>query len=292
MEGPWTILKIIQWTTQFFSSRGIGQPRADAEVLLAHVLGLERIQLYLNYDQPLKPEELAAYRQAIQRRAAREPVQYITGHQEFWSMELEVSPAVLIPRPETEILVERALAVLAQTAGEAPLIWDVGTGSGAIAIALAYEIPTLRAIASDLSPAALAVARRNSVRHGVAQRIHLVAMDLFSGLGSARKCFDLIVSNPPYIANSEMRGLAPEIVNAEPCTALIGGPQGLTILRGLLEGAWGLLKPGASLLMEIGHHQAALLAAELETNSHYDDVTFINDYAGIARVLEARRRAA
>jgi release factor glutamine methyltransferase len=292
MEGPWTILKIIQWTTQFFSSKGILQPRADAEVLLAHVLGLERIQLYLNYDQPLKSAELAAYRQAIQRRAAREPVQYIIGHQEFWSMELEVSPAVLIPRPETEVLVERALAVLAQRAGEAPLILDVGTGSGAIAIALAQEIPTLRAIASDVSPAALAVARRNAVRHGVAERIHLVAMDVFGGLAVARTRFDLIVSNPPYIATSELRGLAPEVARAEPCTALLGGPQGLTLIHGILESAWGMLKSGAFLLMEIGHTQAAALAAELEHSPHYHEINFTNDYAGIARVLEARQRAA
>jgi release factor glutamine methyltransferase len=289
MEETWTILKLIQWTTQYFAGKGIAQPRADAEVLLAYVLGMERIQLYLKYDQPLQSVELTAYRNAIRRRAAQEPVQYITGHQEFWSLDLEVSPAVLIPRPETEILVERALTLLKENGNTTPVVLDVGTGSGAIAIALAHELPMLQIIAVDVSPAALAVAGRNAARHRVAERIHLVSMDLFSALSDSRTHFDLIVSNPPYIANSELAGLAPEIVEREPHTALLGGPQGLTIIRRILEDAWCVLKPGGSVLVEIGQGQAGTLAGELEANPRYHGVQFINDHAGIARILQVRR---
>jgi release factor glutamine methyltransferase len=291
MEETWTILKLIQWTTQYFTGKGIAQPRADAEVLLSHVLGMERIQLYLKYDQPLQSVELAAYRSAVRRRAAQEPVQYIIGHQEFWSLDLEVSPSVLIPRPETEILVERALTLLKEKGSTTPVILDVGTGSGAIAIALAHELPMLRIIAADVSSAALAVARRNATHHRVAERIHLVAMDLFSALSDNQTHFDLIVSNPPYIANTELTELAPEIVDREPHTALLGGPQGLTIIRRILEDAWCFLKPGAPLLVEIGQGQAPALAEELAINPHYHGAQFIDDHAGIARILQVRQNA-
>ena len=176
MEERWTVLKVLQWTTEYFGLKGIDQPRASAEVLLAHVLGMERIQLYLNFDRPLAPAELASYRELIRRRAAREPTQYITGKQEFWSLDFEVTPAVLIPRPETELLVEKALELVR---GTAKRVLDLGTGSGAIAIALAHECPTIQVVATDKSCAALLVARRNAFRHHVEERIALVATDLF-----------------------------------------------------------------------------------------------------------------
>ncbi len=164
MEERWTVLKVLQWTTEYFTLKGIDQARASAEVLLAHVLGVERIQLYLNFDRPLAADELASYRALIRRRAAREPTQYIIGKQEFWSLEFEVTPAVLIPRPETELLVEKALALTRDTSKR---VLDLGTGSGAIAIALAHECPNLRVVATDSSCAALLVARRNAARHHV-----------------------------------------------------------------------------------------------------------------------------
>ncbi len=185
MEEQWTVLKVLQWTTEYFRDKGFEQPRADAEVLLAYVLGMERVQLYLNYDKPLSREELARFRGLVRRRAAYEPAQYITGKQEFWSLDFEVTPAVLIPRPETEMLVEKALEI----AGNKPsFVLDLGTGSGAIAVALAHERSRIRVIAADKSWPAIEVARKNALRNGVAERICFVAMDLFEAIWRPAFC--------------------------------------------------------------------------------------------------------
>jgi release factor glutamine methyltransferase len=288
MEATWTILKLIQWTTQYFSRKGVAQPRTDAEVLLAHVLGTERIQLYLRFDQPLREPELAEYREAVRRRATHEPLQYITGRQEFWSLELEVSPSVLIPRPETEVLVEKALALLKENGNAIPWVLDLGTGSGAIAIALAHEHPGVRVLATDISTAAIAVAQRNARRHHVADRVQLVAMDFCRGLAVAGATFDLIVSNPPYIASSDIPGLAPEIARFEPRNALDGGLQGLDVIQQIMEQAHGSLKPSGSLLVEIGQGQAELLRHQEARQPSYANIDFIADYAGIPRVLHLR----
>ncbi len=277
-------MKVLQWTTEYFRDRGFEQPRADAEVLLAHALGVERIQLYLDYDKPLSPEELARFRGFVLRRAAFEPTQYITGKQEFWSLEFKVSPAVLIPRPETEVLVEKALEI----AGDAPcLVLDLGTGSGAIAVALAHERTGIRGIATDKSWAALEVARTNAVRNGVADRICFVVMDLFEAI-AARPLFDIIVSNPPYVSDTEILDLAPEIANYEPHSALRGGgKQGLAMIRKILELFHTYLRPQGSFLMEIGQGQAEILEEKLSV-----DLTtrfeFIKDHSGIKRVLHVR----
>lgn len=279
--GQWTILTVLQWTTGYFREKGIEQPRANAEVLLAHVLGMERIQIYLNYDKPLCPDELALFRELVRRRASFEPTQYILGKQEFWSLEFEVGPAVLIPRPETEILVETALAILGD---EPALVLDIGTGSGAIAVALAHARPKIRAIATDASPAALAVARRNALRHSVAERVHFAAMDLFGAI-SPRGRFDLIVSNPPYVTEAEFLDLAPEIANYEPRTALLGGgEQGLAAVRAIVGAFRGHTVPGGSLLVEIGKGQGEILEEEL-ARRFAGRFRFIRDYAGIKRVL-------
>ncbi len=284
MEEQWTVLKVLRWTTEYFSEKGFEQPRADAEVLLAHALGMERIHLYLNYDKPLSAEELARFRGFIRRRAAFEPTQYITGKQEFWSLDFEVTPAVLIPRPETEVLVEKALEI----AGNKPcLILDLGTGSGAIAVALAHERTGIRVIAADKSWSAIEVARRNAVRNGVADRISFVVMDLFEAIAS-RPLFDLIVSNPPYVSDAELLDLAPEIANYEPRSALRGGgKQGLALIRKILERFHAHLKPEGSLLMEIGLGQAEILEAEISADLA-GRFEFIEDYSGIKRVLHVR----
>lgn len=286
MEEKWTVLKVLQWTTAFFERKNLEQPRASAEVLLAHLLKMERIQLYLNFDRPLTRAELTSYRAAIQRRAAREPTQYITGKQEFWSLELEVTPAVLIPRPETELLVEKTLELVGNSVKR---VLDLGTGSGAIALALAHECPTLRIIASDQSYEALQVARRNALRHQLQERVAFVATDLLCGFTTSVAPFDIIVSNPPYIGEKEFPALAPEIIQYEPSSALLAGPQGLTVIRRIIREAPGYLRNEGSLLLEIGVGQAELLQDELPKAHAFAHFEFLRDYSGILRVLHLRK---
>jgi release factor glutamine methyltransferase len=284
MEDQWTVLKVLQWTTQYFKNNGFEQPRADAEVLLAHALGVERIQLYLNYDKPLSTEELARFRGFVRRRAAFEPAQYITGKQEFWSLEFRVSPAVLIPRPETEVLVEKALEI----AGDRPsLVLDLGTGSGAIAVALAHERTSIKVVATDKSWAAVDMARFNAVRNGVADRVDFVVADLFEAIAPGR-LFDIIVSNPPYVSDAEILDLAPEIANYEPRSALRGGGrQGIALILRIIESFRSYLKPRGSFLMEIGQGQAETLEKKFSADPT-SKVEFIEDYSGIKRVLHIR----
>lgn len=281
MEEQWTVLNVLRWTTQYFSEKGFEQPRADAEVLLAHALGVERIQLYLNYDKPLSAEELALFRGLVRRRASFEPTQYITGKQEFWSLDFEVTPAVLIPRPETEVLVEKALEI---GGNEPSLVLDIGTGSGAIAVAMAHERTAMRIVAADKSWSAIEVARRNAARHGVADRIFFVVADLFGAIAPL-PLFDLIVSNPPYVSDAEILDLSAEIANYEPrCALRGGGKRGLALIRNILEEFQSRLKPKGSLLMEIGLGQAEILEAEF-SESPAGRFRFLEDYSGIKRVL-------
>ncbi len=282
MEEKWTILKVLQWTTGYFSGKGIEQPRADAEVLLAHVLGVRRIDLYLSFDRPLSAEELARFREMVRRRAASEPTQYILGRQEFWSLDFEVTPSVLIPRPETEVLVEKLLELIGS---DPALVLDLGTGSGAIAVALAHEREDVRVLATDRSFEAIQVARRNAIRHGVSDRVRFARMDLMNGLATGPR-FDFIVSNPPYVADAEFLDLAPEIANYEPHSALRGGgEQGLDLIRGILGQFRRHIKPRGSLLVEIAKGQAEILKDEL---SGLMDFEFITDYSGIKRLLHVR----
>ncbi len=285
MEETWTILKVLRWTTGYFESKGIEQPRADAEVLLAHALRMERIQLYLRFDQPLTAAELATYRELVRRRALREPSQYITGTQEFWSLEFEVNRSVLIPRPETEMLVERAASHIGKNA---PHILDLGTGSGIIAVSIARECPSVFVTATDKCWEALRVAHRNALKHGVENRIAFAVSDLFSGFSSLRPTWDLIVSNPPYIGDEEFQTLTPEVARHEPREALRGhGPEGLNIIRQIIDEAPLHLKPGGKLLMEIGHLQWRSLEQHLlQLGYSQKQFQFIRDYSGILRVLD------
>lgn len=287
MEQVWTILRVLQWTTGYFQRHGIAQARADAEVLLAHVLGVQRIDLYLHYDQPLTVDELARYRDLVRRRARCEPTQYIVQHQEFWSLELTVNSAVLIPRPETELLVERAIQLLGDTAAR---VLDVGTGCGAIALALATECPSAAIFASDASVQALQVARHNAHRHHLADRVTLVAMDLFSALATTQPVFDLIISNPPYIDADEFNRLPAAIARYEPRSALWGGsPHGLGVILQIIGTGLAYLKPAGKLLVEIGQGQAERLEETLAGNPHCKHYQFHKDYSGILRVLEIHK---
>ncbi len=285
-DEPWTILRLIHSASAFLKERGIDSPRSAAELLLAHVLGLERVQLYMRYDQPLAPAERAAFRELIRRRLRREPVAYILGRKGFWTLDLEVGPQVLIPRPETECLVEAALARLAaRPQGRPARVLDLGTGSGAIVLALASAAPQHRYFASDASTVALTTARRNALAAGLGGQVVFFAADWLEALRPAAASFELIVSNPPYIARGELSGLPPEIARYEPRLALDGGEDGLSSLRIILTGACWYLSCGGQLLLEIGAGQRAAVAALAEAAGAYDEVRCIMDLAGRERVM-------
>ncbi len=282
----WTVLDLIRWTQGFFAGKGIDSPRLDAELLLAKVLGMDRMGLYISYDRPLDLSELAAFRGLVQERARRVPVKYLLGECEFMSLRFEVGPGVLVPRPETEHLVERAVERLKESPTTQPLVYDVCTGSGCVAVALAKACDNAYVAASDLSRAALQVAKRNVVQHDLASRITLVAGDLLAAFPSDVRA-DLIVSNPPYVRESEWAALQPEIVEHEPREALVAGADGLDCIRRLIADAPARLKPGGALLCEIGHDQAAAAASLVQAVGAYAPPVFHKDLAGIARVLDA-----
>ncbi len=289
---PWTILRLLEWTTGYFRSRQVESPRASAEILLAHTLVLKRIDLYLRYDQPLAETELVAYKALIKRRAQREPVAYIVGNKEFWSMGLAVSPAVLIPRPETECLVERALDFLNNAHGQKTArILELGTGSGAISLALAAERPDDRLYACDYSLAALAVARQNARHHNLAQSVRFFAADWFDPMKPVAAPFDLIISNPPYIPTEQIEKLQPEILQYEPKSALNGGVDGLDAVRNIVSEAAMRLSPQGALMLEIGYDQKEALVAIAAMYPAYESPRFYTDYAGLDRVAQLYKKA-
>jgi release factor glutamine methyltransferase len=249
LSEVWTVLKLLRWTEAYFAGRGIDSPRLDAELLLVETLGLDRVGLYLNFERPVQAGELATFRALVKRRAGREPLAYIVGRTEFWSLPFRVTPAVLIPRPETELLVEEALGRL----GDGNRLLDVGTGSGALAVALAHERPALAVTAIDVSPLGLALAAENARDNGVAERIRFLQQDLRRLPDGP---FDLVVANPPYIPTGELPTLMPEVRDHEPQLALDGGRDGLDAYRVLAAQADTVLAPGGWLLVEVGSGQA------------------------------------
>ncbi len=260
-------------------------PRRDAEVLLAHILGCGQTALLTHPERPLSLPELARYESFLTRRLASEPMQYITGAQEFFGLLFEVTPDVLIPRPETEQLVEALLERIGPQANARIVntrILDVGTGSGAIAVALAHTLPQSQVTALDLSLAALEVARRNAERHGVSERVRFLHSDLLEAVDSAD--FDAVVSNPPYVADAEV--LERQVSDYEPHSALYAGPTGLEVYERLIPQVRKVLKPEGWLLLEVGFGQSPAL---LRLLSDWTDVSFQNDLQGIPRVAVARR---
>ena len=277
----WTIGSILKWTEQYFGTRGIDSPRLDAEVLLSHVLGKERIYLYVHFDEPLEAPELAAYREYIKQRVARQPVAYIIGRREFMGLSFRVTPAVLVPQPDTEILVQAALDRLA--AKPAARVADIGTGSGAIVLSLLYYRKELQASAVDISADALAVAAENAASLGVAERVMFCEGDLLAPLAGQQ--FAAIVSNPPYIPTADIAGLAPEVRTAEPMGALDGGADGLVFYRRLVADAPALLASDGFLAMEVGIHEAAPVAALAQASGAFARAEVLKDLAGIERVV-------
>ncbi len=289
----WTVLELLRWTTQHFVAQGIETPRLDAECLLAHALGSDRLRLYLDFDKPVETAERAAFRELVRRRAGeRVPVSQLTGWREFWSLPLRVTRDVLTPRPETETLVSVALDRLAARsvasgASAAELhVLDVGTGSGAVALALARERVEARVLATDVSTAALALAGLNAATLGLAGRVRFAAGPLFAPAAGLR--FDLVVSNPPYLAESEAGALPPELAH-EPREALFAGADGAAVLRALVAGAPAALAPGGVLALEIAPDQAELVAS-LCREAGLEDVSVHPDLARRPRVVSARAR--
>jgi release factor glutamine methyltransferase len=283
-----TIEKLLHEATQAFEAAGIPSARLDAEVLLAFCLGCDRLEFYKSPDRRINEPYQILFQNLIARRQKWEPVAYITGHKEFWSFTLEVNNNVLIPRPDTEIIVEEALSLYRQVAYEKSRILDIGTGSGAIAIALAKEIPHAQIIATDISSTALEVACKNARDLNVANRIDFRLGDLFEPVDGV---FDLIVSNPPYIAAEEYEKLPTGVKSYEPKKALLAGKSGMEFYEKLVYQADNYLKNDAWLLLEIGASQEQGLCKLMENAKFYDQVTMRTDYAGLPRVMKARRKS-
>lgn len=279
-----TVLEVIQRSTEFLTRKGVDSPRLQVELLLAHVLKMARMKLYLNFDRVLSEPELEILRGLVKRRAEREPLQHIVGFTSFCGFEFQVNRNVLIPRPETELLAERAWKFL--EGREEPTVLDFGTGSGCLAITIALKAPAATVHAVDVSEAALAVARENSVRLGAGERVVFHAGDGFSAL-SRDLMFDLLVSNPPYIASAEIPTLEPEVRDFDPMLALDGGADGLDFYRRLATEGRARLRVGGKLMVEFGAGQHGDVS-RLFTNEGWTVEAVEKDYAGLERILIAR----
>jgi release factor glutamine methyltransferase len=284
-EQPWTISRLLEWTTKFLAEKGSESPRLDTEVLLAHALGARRIELYTRHDDRATEPERQKFRDLVKRRVEGCPVAYLVGRKEFFSLELEVSPAVLIPRPDTESVVGECLR-LAKALPE-PRILDVGTGSGCIAVAVARQHKGARVTATDISPDALAVASRNAAKHGIGERIRFVQGDLFAPLAAGER-FDFILSNPPYIRRGDMAGLVKGVRDYEPHLALDGGEDGFAVFDRLVAEAPKFLEPGGYLIVEIGTAQEAPGRERIGRIPGYELAKTVMDGSGHPRVLRAR----
>lgn len=285
MDQTWTLGRLLDWTAKYLAEKGSEFPRLDAEVLLAHAQGCRRIELYTRYEEQASEAVRSKFKELVRRRIEGCPVAYLVGRKEFFSLEFEVGPGVLIPRPDTETLVMECLERAKELAE--PVIVDVGTGSGAIAISLAKQIPTARLTAIDLSSDALGYARRNADKHGVAERIRFLEGDLLSAL-PAGESFDMIASNPPYIALEDWEKLPVGVRQYEPKIALDGGPGGYQVVQRLIDQARAFLRSGGYLIVEIGAPQEETVRRLINDRSGYELGPTTRDYSGHPRVLRAR----
>ena len=281
-SDDWTVKRILDWTTEHLKQRGSESPRLDAEILLAHSRGCRRIDLYTRYGEVLTDHQRSVMRNLVRRRANAEPVAYLVGTKEFYSLPFNVTPDVLIPRPETETLVLEAVELAKASPAAKLRLLDLCTGSGCIAVAAAHACPKFDVVAADLSEAALAIARKNAVLNDVADRIEFRAGDLFESF-SAGESFDIIVSNPPYVADEDE--LPADIRLHEPMLALRAGPEGLNVLKRIAQDAPSRLNPGGHLLLELDPSQAEPVADLLRTS--FREVRFVKDLAGMTRFVHA-----
>ena len=292
MAETWTVLRLLTWTTQYLAAHGAENPRLDAEVLLAHARGCERIALYTAFDEVVSDEIRSRFRELVRQRAAGTPVAYLVGQREFFSLTLKVTPDVLIPRPETEFVVLAAIDALKAwpAIAEGPLLAaDVGTGSGAIAIAIARHVPHVRLVATDISPSALAVARQNVAAHHLEDRVALLESDLLAAVPPQRQ-LALVASNPPYVSQAELLSLPREVREHEPHLALLGGPSGTEVIQRLIPQAAERLRPGGWLILEVSPMIAPQVIELLQADDRFERVGLRKDLAQLARVVTARRR--
>jgi release factor glutamine methyltransferase len=302
----WTIQKLLGWVTEYFTGKGVDSPRLNAEWLLCYALGLKRIELYTQFSKVVGQEQLSHLHELVKRAGTHEPIAYLTGKKEFYSLEFEITKDCLIPRPETELLVEHAIEFLRTRNGlphemaTSPVsrgeqfVCDLCTGSGCVAVAIARNFANCRIVATDISDAALAVAEKNVAKHGLMNRIKLLQGDLFepviAGLGPAK--FDLIVCNPPYVSEPDYEKLAPNVKNFEPKSALTAGKEGLDIIKKIIADAGRHLKPAGTLMLEIGNEQGNAVRNLLETTGHFSAVKIEKDYSNLDRLAIAVTKSA
>jgi release factor glutamine methyltransferase len=290
--GTWTVRRLLEWTTPFFTKKGVDSPRLSAELLLAHTLSVPRIKLYTDYERVLDPAHLDKYRDLVRRAAEEEPVAYLTGRAHFFNLEFEVTPDVLIPRPDTETLVENVIQLLRKEPGlEKPRILDLCTGSGCIAAAIAHNIKDALVTATDISPAAVAIAKKNLERLNLAERVIVEQGDLFAPLEKLvdRQPFNVIVANPPYIPTNQIPQLDRSVRDYEPVAALDGGLDGLTIHRRIFSESPSYLTSGGHVYLEIAFDQGDLAKSVASEHADFKDIRVLKDHAGHDRVLTVRR---
>ena len=286
--NEWTIQKLLTWVTEYLTQKGVDAPRLSAELLLSHVLGLKRIELYTQYNKVVAQEQLTQLRDLVKRAGEHEPVAYLVGRTEFYSIEFEVTPDCLIPRPETELLVQRSIEFLRKRTGPQQ-VCDLCTGCGIIAVAIAKNVPDAKVIATDISETALAVAARNVEKHKLAERIELRHGDLFEPLVPQLDLFDLIVSNPPYVTAAQYEALDRNVKDYEPRIALYAGPDGLDVYRKIMEKVSQFLKPDGILLLEIGYQQGPAVRGLLEQTGVFAQIRIDKDLQSHDRVVVTTR---
>jgi len=281
---PWTPLRLTRWSGLYLGENGVENGRLDAELILAHVLGTERLDLYLQFERPLAPPELEAFKALLRRRVKREPLQYVLGSTVFRELELKTDARALIPRPETEVLVQEVLD-WARREGQRDLVGlDLGTGTGAVGLSLLREGPFGKVVATDQDPDALALARENAVALGLDAKLELRRGHLFDAVEPGHT-FHTVVSNPPYVPDSDRDSLQPEVRDWEPPAALFAGPTGLDVLLPLVQGAARILEPGGLLAVEVGEGQARSVARAAEATGAYREVTVRPDLSCRARIV-------
>ncbi|MCK5270486.1 MAG: peptide chain release factor N(5)-glutamine methyltransferase [Sedimentisphaerales bacterium] len=291
-QSPWTTRRLLEWTADYLSKSQVDQPRLCAEILLAHILKCKRIDLYVKFDHCPDAEQLAAYKEQVRRCGKHEPVAYLTGKAHFYSLELMVEPGVLIPRPETEVLVTESLDFIRDQADRPTVdVLDLCTGSGCIAIAIAANAVEAEIIAAENSRAALQIAQKNIKANELEGRVTLVESDLFAGMGKADKSvFDLIVSNPPYISMQEYEKLEPVVRDYEPKEALLAGNDGLDYYRRIVAEAEPYLADDGLLMVEVAYNQADDVTRLFEESGYLDDVATVKDHLGHKRIIKARKK--